>query len=139
MGMWTWGRGHVDVGTCPHQVLASTLTLSQPGGADYAHPILVSTPSFESNRRTCQALLWVCGRGDVSTPGFGSYLNPISTRGGRLCLPYTGILGWLKFAVAALAFSLGLVFQFFEIATLCHPKCVYCVETAHRTNYIKCL
>ena len=24
--------GHVDVGTCPHQVLAATLTLSQPGG-----------------------------------------------------------------------------------------------------------
>ena len=23
--------GHVDVGTCPHQVLAATLTLSQPG------------------------------------------------------------------------------------------------------------
>ena len=43
--------GHVDVGTCPHQVLAATLTLSQPGGADYAHPILVSTPSFESHRR----------------------------------------------------------------------------------------
>ena len=36
------------MGTCPHQVLAVTLTLSQPGGgADYAHPILVSTPSFE--------------------------------------------------------------------------------------------
>jgi len=43
--------GHVDVGTCPHQVLAATLTLSQPGWADYAHPILVSTPSFESHRR----------------------------------------------------------------------------------------
>ena len=38
----------------PCQVLAATLTLSQPGG------------------------------------------------GGRLCLPYTGVLGWLKFAVAAL-------------------------------------
>jgi len=37
------GRG--DVGTCPHQVLAVTLTLSQPWGADYAHPILVSTPN----------------------------------------------------------------------------------------------
>ena len=45
--------GHVDVGTSPHQVLASTLTLSQPGGADYAHPILMSTPSFESHRRAC--------------------------------------------------------------------------------------
>ena len=37
----------------PCQVLAATLTLSQPGGADYAHPILVSTPSFESHRRAC--------------------------------------------------------------------------------------
>ena len=45
--------GHVDVGTCPHQVLAVTLTQSQPGGADYAHSILVSTQSFESHRRTC--------------------------------------------------------------------------------------
>ena len=24
--------------------------------------------------------LWACGRGDVSTPSFGSHLNPISTR-----------------------------------------------------------
>ena len=24
--------GHVDEGTCPHQVLAATLTLSKPGG-----------------------------------------------------------------------------------------------------------
>ena len=42
--------GHVDVGTCPHQGLAVTLTLSQPGGtgggANYAHPILVSTPEY---------------------------------------------------------------------------------------------
>ena len=27
-----WACGHVDVGTCPHQLLAATLTLSQPGG-----------------------------------------------------------------------------------------------------------
>ena len=27
-----------------------------------------------------QECLWACGRGDVSTPSFGSYLNPISTR-----------------------------------------------------------
>ena len=39
---------------------------------------------------------------DWSLPSFGSHLNPISTRGGRLCRPYTGVLGWLKFAVAAL-------------------------------------
>ena len=26
--------------------------------------------------------LWACVRGDVSTPSFGSHLNPISTRGG---------------------------------------------------------
>ena len=32
--------GHVDVGTCLHQVLAGTLTLfQQGGGADYAHHI----------------------------------------------------------------------------------------------------
>ena len=28
-----------------------------------------------------QARLWACGRGDVSTPSFGSHPNPISTRG----------------------------------------------------------
>ena len=50
--------GHVDVGTRPHQVLASTLTLSQPEGADYAHRILMSTPSFESHRRACN---WAFG------------------------------------------------------------------------------
>ena len=38
--------GHVDVGTCPHQVLAATLTLSQPGGADYAHHSTTSPPGF---------------------------------------------------------------------------------------------
>ena len=34
-------RTAVPVGrwTCPHQVLAATLTLFQPGGADYAHHI----------------------------------------------------------------------------------------------------
>ena len=42
VGMWT----------CPHQVLAAILTLSQPGGwADCAQTILVSTPGFESHRR----------------------------------------------------------------------------------------
>ena len=38
-----------------------------------------------------QARLWACGYGDVSTPSFCSHLNPISTRGGRLCPPYTGV------------------------------------------------
>ena len=40
-----------------------------------------------------QARLWACGRGDVSTPSYGSHLNPISTRGegGRLCPTYTGV------------------------------------------------
>ena len=45
--LWACGRG--DMSTLI--VLAATLTLSQPRGADYAHPILVSTPSFESHRR----------------------------------------------------------------------------------------
>ena len=36
-----------------------------------------------------QARLWACGHGNVSTPSFGSHLNPILTRGGgRLCPPY---------------------------------------------------
>ena len=35
------------------------------------------SPHFSSD----QARLWACGRGDVSTPSFGSHLNPISTRG----------------------------------------------------------
>ena len=43
---------------------------------------------------------------DWSLPSFGSHLNPISTRGGRLCPPYTAVLGWLKFAVAALFFMI---------------------------------
>ena len=42
--------GHGKVGTGPHQVLAATLTISQPKGVDYAHPILMSPPSFESHR-----------------------------------------------------------------------------------------
>ena len=39
-----------DIGMCPYQGLAATLILSQSGGGDYAHPILVSIPSFESHR-----------------------------------------------------------------------------------------
>ena len=30
--------GHVDMGTRPHQVLATTLTLSQPGGQNMPTP-----------------------------------------------------------------------------------------------------
>ena len=45
---------------------------------------------------------------DWSLPSFGSHLNPISTKGGRLCPPYTGVLGWLKFAVAALLAGVSL-------------------------------
>ena len=43
--------------------------------------------------KSAQARLWACGRGDVSSPSFGSHPNPISTRGvgGRLCPPYTGV------------------------------------------------
>ena len=44
--------GHGDMGTGPHQVLAATLILFQPGGEDYAHRILMSPPSFERHRRT---------------------------------------------------------------------------------------
>ena len=40
--------GHVDVGTCPHQVLAATLTLSQPGGADYAPASVLAPPYVQT-------------------------------------------------------------------------------------------
>ena len=39
-----------------------------------------------------QARLWACGCGDVSTPSFGSHLNPISTRGADYAHPsYIGV------------------------------------------------
>ena len=55
---WKFRRacGHVDVGTCPHQVLAATLTLFQPRGTYHAHRILMSPPSFESHRRACYVI-----------------------------------------------------------------------------------
>ena len=34
-----------------------------------------------------QERLWACGRGDKSTPSFGIYLNPISTRGADYAHP----------------------------------------------------
>ena len=34
-----------------------------------------------------QARLWACGRGDMSTPSFGSNLNPISTKGADYAHP----------------------------------------------------
>ena len=36
--------GHVDVGTCPHQVLSATLTLSQPRGGGQIMPSLYWCP-----------------------------------------------------------------------------------------------
>ena len=53
--------GHGDIGIGPHQIVAATLTLFQPEGADYAHHILMSPPSFESHRRACNVLtVFVC-------------------------------------------------------------------------------
>ena len=46
--------GHGDVGTCPHQDLTATLTIWFPGGAYYAHHILMSLQSFENQGRTCK-------------------------------------------------------------------------------------
>ena len=48
-------------------------------------------PEFDASYDPIQAPLWACGQGDTSTPSFGTYLNPISTRGCRLCPPYTGV------------------------------------------------
>ena len=44
--LWAWGRGDQSTPS-----LAATLTLLQPGGADYAHQILMSPPNFESHKR----------------------------------------------------------------------------------------
>ena len=40
--------GHV-----PPQFLADQLTLSQPGGAHYPHPVLQAPPDFQTLRRPC--------------------------------------------------------------------------------------
>ena len=46
LGLLSNSGAPVGMGTRPHQVLAATLTLSQPGGADYTHAIMMSPPSF---------------------------------------------------------------------------------------------
>ena len=52
------------MGSCPHEVLAATLTLFQPGGgADCALHILMSPPSFENHKRT-----WVDSKLDYLEP-----------------------------------------------------------------------
>ena len=48
---------HVDVGTCPHQVLVSTLTLSQPGGQTI--PTLYWCPHQVLEAKGAPALGWV--------------------------------------------------------------------------------
>ena len=40
--------GHV-----PPHFLADQLTLSQPGGAHYPHPVLCAPPDFQTLRRPC--------------------------------------------------------------------------------------
>ena len=66
----------------------------------------VELVSKELNHLIAQIYYWAATAAkdakDWSLPSFGSHVNPISTRRGRLCPPYTGVLGWLKFAVAAL-------------------------------------
>ena len=39
---------------------------------------------LDSGWKWLQACLWACGRGDMSTPSFGSRLNPISTSKGHI-------------------------------------------------------
>ena len=56
-----------------------------------------------------QARLWVCGRGDTSTPSFGSNLNPISTSGAD----YTHPIYWCPHQVLK-ATGLPEVFTEFE-------------------------
>ena len=67
---------------------------------------------------------------DWSLPSFGSHLNPISTRGegGRLCLPYTGVLGWLKFAMAALLAGVSLPKLEFILTVFSTAKFLTCLD-----------
>ena len=102
----------------PKKLEAVFLSINSPGGSPVQSELIVRSPlilkkygSFRRIQRSLQvpitalfffchlkqtilqtqACLWACGRGDVSTPSFGSHLNPIPTRGGRLCSPYTGV------------------------------------------------
>ena len=94
--------GHVDVGTCPHQVLAVTLTQSQPGGADYAHSTLVSTQSFESHRCACS----------VSAPATVPLFN--------ICLWLQLYLRWYAPLKAKHALNANLIIMIHEnIANIC--------------------
>ena len=43
---WKEASGTCSVGPWHPQILANHLTLSQPGGVDYAHPITTGTPGF---------------------------------------------------------------------------------------------
>ena len=47
--LWACGRGEVSTPSFGCQLNP----ISTRGGADYAHPILVFTQSFESHRRAC--------------------------------------------------------------------------------------
>ena len=47
------GRG----ARAPPHFLADQLTLSQPGGAHYPHPVARATPDFQTLRRPCRMLL----------------------------------------------------------------------------------
>ena len=81
----------------------SDLVRHRKNGSNTSLPEMINNNNFKQvhydsssavspfNLYITQARLWACGRGDVSTPSFGSHPNPISTRGGRLCPPYTGV------------------------------------------------
>ena len=71
------------------------------GGADYAHHITASTPGFENlttslcsrggGGRLCppyRAVVSGGAGGTLAPPEFGSSVNPIPTRGGKLCPPH---------------------------------------------------
>ena len=47
-------------GPVPPHFLADQLTLSQPGGAHYPHPVLRATPDFQTLRRPCECIYNIC-------------------------------------------------------------------------------
>ena len=93
---------------------------------------------------TSQARLWVCRRGDVSTSSIGSHLNPISTRGGRLCPPYAGVHTKLWKPQARLDSLKEVVWQChcLDTVSICtygwvHEWQCHCVNLYSKTFYLK--
>jgi hypothetical protein len=64
-----------DMGICPYNVLADTLTLLQPRGADYAQQLGLFRPCLESFRRACRIIIYCCCHFSLRFSPFRSTYN----------------------------------------------------------------